>query len=307
MIKKYILLLLITVMVLNISVKNIESINVVKNSDFDLSFSVLSDIHKNLGHLQDTIEDLNDINPHLDALVLNGDTVDEGLAYEYDEIKEVLNDYSEKLPKKIIKNIGNHEWYEYRLENETQEDVNKRLNMFLEFAGRDKIYSDNVVKGYHFITLGADNSNLDEYRDGHVSNEELNWFKSTLEKYYEEGKPMFVFIHEPLEMHLFTINKVTIDKHNEIRDILKKYSNVILFTSHTHLKPNENYDKTMPCPVFNTGSVTSNYVEDLNSDWGFKQDGSFNNGLYVEVKDNKVTIKARNFKDKVWIYEKEIF
>jgi len=271
-----------------------------------LSFSVLSDIHKNSSHLQDAIEDLYNINPELDALVLNGDTVDEGLDYEYEEIKDILNDYSDKLPKEIIKNIGNHEWYEYRLENETQADVNKRFNMFLEFAGRDKIYSDNLVKGYHFITLGADNSNLNEYRGGHVSNEELNWFKSTLERDYEKGKPIFVFIHEPLEMHLFTINRVTIDKHNEIRKILKKYPNVILFTSHTHLTPNENFDKTMPCVTVNTGSVNSNYVEDKNSDWGFKEDGSINNGIYVEVKENKVTISARNFKDKVWIYEKEV-
>lgn len=87
-IKKYVLLLVIIIAAVLIgSGQSIESVNITKKSAVDLSFSVLSDIHKNSSHLQDAIEDLYNINPELDALVLNGDTVDEGLDYEYEEIR----------------------------------------------------------------------------------------------------------------------------------------------------------------------------------------------------------------------------
>ena len=58
--------------------------------DGNLTFSVLGDVHGNINSLQDAIKDLNTINPHMDALILNGDTVDQGKEEQYNSVKEVI-------------------------------------------------------------------------------------------------------------------------------------------------------------------------------------------------------------------------
>jgi 3',5'-cyclic-AMP phosphodiesterase len=45
-------------------------------SNADLAFAVLGDVHGNMSNLKEAIKDLHKINPGMNALVLNGDTVD---------------------------------------------------------------------------------------------------------------------------------------------------------------------------------------------------------------------------------------
>jgi len=45
----------------------------------DLAFAVLGDVHENIDSFQEAIDDLHTINPGMDALVLNGDAVDQGI------------------------------------------------------------------------------------------------------------------------------------------------------------------------------------------------------------------------------------
>jgi len=47
--------------------------------DVDLDFAVLGDVHENIDSFQAAINELYTINPGMDALVLNGDTVDQGI------------------------------------------------------------------------------------------------------------------------------------------------------------------------------------------------------------------------------------
>lgn len=79
----------------------------------DLTFAVLGDVHGNIPSFQDAIEDLHNINPSMDLLVLNGDTVDQGKEESYVSIKDAISKNKNFLPKTIIKNIGNHEFYDY--------------------------------------------------------------------------------------------------------------------------------------------------------------------------------------------------
>ncbi len=52
----------------------------------------------------------------MDALVLNGDVVDQGLDEQYDSVQKTLNKNKDLLPQTIIKNIGNHEFFDYNIE-----------------------------------------------------------------------------------------------------------------------------------------------------------------------------------------------
>ena len=59
-------------------------------SDGNLTFSVLGDVHGNTDSFQEAINDLYTINPSMDALVLNGDTVDQGIEEQYASIKRIF-------------------------------------------------------------------------------------------------------------------------------------------------------------------------------------------------------------------------
>lgn len=275
----------------------------------DISFAVLSDIHNNDSNFQDAINDLHNINSNLDALILNGDSVDQGLDEQYDNIKNVLSKNEDKLPDKIIKNIGNHEYYNYSEDINTEAGVKDLINKYLDFSGEDKIYHDTWIKGYHFISLGSDDTGVDKinYTSACVSDEQINWLKETIKDKYEKGRPIFVFFHQPIDMNFFNLDVSGVDKNDEIKNILKEYPEVVLFSSHTHITPDKEVDDSKDIIMVNTGSVNSNYVTDEKDERGFSENKSLSNGIYVEVKENKVNIKAMNFKNNIYIYERELF
>ncbi len=303
--KKVILFcIIICIVLLFIGVKN----NTEKEYNADLSFIVLSDIHGNTKKFKNAIDDLYRVNSNVDALILNGDTVDQGIEEQYNYIESALYKSAKKLPNVVIKNMGNHEYYDYSCKKDTKENVNERLKRYIEFSGEEKIYHDTWIKGYHFISLGSDNNGIDKvnYTRGCISDKQIEWLKETVEEKYEEGRPIFIFLHQPIDMNFFGLNDTGVDKNDEIKNILLKYPEVILFTSHTHKTPNDVEDKANQLIEINTGSVNSNCIEDVNAEDGFKEEKSYSNGIYVEVTDKNVTVKARDFVSKQWIYTREL-
>ena len=303
--KKVILFsILICIILIFIGLKN----NNKRECTADLSFVVLSDIHGNTKKFKDAIDDLYRINSTIDALVLNGDSVDQGIEEQYRTVKSALYKSSKKLPDIIIKNIGNHEYYDYECKKDTEENVSERIKRYMEFSGEEKIYHDTWIKGYHFISLGSDNNGVDKvnYTRGCISGEQIVWLKETIGENYEEGMPIFIFLHQPLEMNFFGLNDAGVDKNEEIKNILLKYPEVILFTSHTHKTPNDVEDKANELIEINTGSVNSNCIADESCEEGFKEDKSYSNGVYVEVTGHDVTIRVRDFVDEKWIYTRDI-
>lgn len=129
------------------------------SSHSDLSFAVLGDIHEDTEHLQEAIRDLHSINPAMDVFVLNGDTVDQGIENQYASINKVLLRNQSLLPKTVLKNIGNHEFFDYTIEENSPEEVQTFIHRYLEFAGEEKVYHDTWIKNYHFISLGSEDGN----------------------------------------------------------------------------------------------------------------------------------------------------
>lgn len=271
----------------------------------DLAFAVLGDIHGNTASFQVALRDLHAINPGTQALILNGDTVDQGLTEQYNSIKKTLVKNKAFLPPDIIKNIGNHEFFDYEVEVNSPAEVKTFINRYLEFAEEEKVYHDTWLKGYHFISLGSEDGNsetLDSIR-AYISVDQQNWLKERLTEKYEKGKPIFVFLHQ----HLNTDSSkgwVGTDQGREITDILSQYPEVILFTSHTHRPLDETSVNTdPPFTMVHTGAVHYTIVPDSQ---GGRTRESLINGLYVEVKDNQITVRGRDSKNHAWIFEKEI-
>lgn len=271
-----------------------------------LTFGVLGDIHSNEDSLKKAIEDFHDIDPKMNLLILNGDTVDQGKEESYTSIKNIINKNKDLLPEIVIKNIGNHEFYDYEAGTNSAEQVKTFINRYLEFAGEEKVYHDKWVQGYHFISLGSEDGNsktTDSVR-AFISDTQQKWLKDKLAEKYQKGKPIFVFLHQ----HLNNGNTgwIGVEQSKEVRKILSKYPEVILFTSHTHSDlSNTSILLKQPFTMVHTGAVSYTIVYDNKLEGGRKRE-PYIKGLYIEVDGNKVSVNGRNIKEKEWIFNKEI-
>ncbi|MFW2490328.1 metallophosphoesterase [Clostridium chromiireducens] len=279
-----------------------------KVPDVDLAFAVLGDVHENIDSFQESINDLYKINPGMDALVLNGDTVDQGIEKQYDSVKKTINKNKDLLPKIIIKNIGNHEFFNYDIEVNSPEQVQTFINRYLEFAEEDKVYHDTWVKDYHFISLGSEDGNSETMNSitAFISEEQQKWLKEKLAEKYQKGKPIFVFLHQPLNSGNGANSWVGVKQSDQVKEILSKYPEVILFSSHTHRDLDENsVVLNQPFTMVHTGAVHYTIIPDQGSEGGRRRE-PYIKGLYIEVNGDKVVIQGRNIKDKQWIFTKEI-
>ncbi|MDU5108100.1 metallophosphoesterase [Clostridium sp.] len=280
---------------------------VVEITNPDLAFGVFGDVHENINHFQKAIDDFYKINPNMDALILNGDNVDQGIDEQYDSMNKILEKNKDLLPEIIIKNIGNHEFFDYNIETNSKEEVQGFINNYLEFAGEEKVYHDKWIKDYHFISLGSEDGNSETMNSvtAFLSKEQLDWLKEKIAEKYEKGKPIFVFLHQQLE---YPNSKwVGVQQEEELRNILSEYPEAILFSSHTHRDLSDNsisLDK--PFTIVNTGAVHYTLVIDEYEERGIRREDEYISGIYVEVTGNTVTIKARDIKEKQWRYNIEI-
>lgn len=297
----------------NTSKENKKEINSVKAKESDdspgskkdtLTFSVLGDVHGNAGRLDNAINDLHSVNEDMDAMILNGDNVDEGLLKQYDAINYILSEDAKLLPKTVIKNIGNHDYYDYARGQNNEKDVENFKNLYYNFSGEKSVYHDKWIKGYHFISLGSESGNTKDVGgvNAYLSEKQLSWLKSKLEENHENGKPIFVFLHQHLCTSIKGWNGII--QKNKLIKILSEYPEVILFTSHTHVMLT--VDNVKPYQRFTTAHTGSVHYAIEPEGYSLKRLYEESQGLYVEVKGNKTTIKGRDFIRKSWIFSKEV-
>ncbi len=292
----------------NIPTTNSEDINTDDDvTKYDLSFAVFGDIHDNETDFQDAIDDIKSTDVLLDALVLNGDTVDQGIDSQYETITSVLDNNKDKLPDKIIKNIGNHEFYNYENSNKSGEDVNEKIQKYLNFAHEEKVYHDTWINGYHFISLGSEDGNslTCNATTAYISNEQIKWLKEKLAENYEKGRPIFIFLHQPIVLNWGwgDINGTNVSP--ELNNILSQYPESILFNSHTHKQMSDECLNTANnYTAAQTGAIS--YTLFINSDSTLSRDYSYINGLYITVSGNDVTIRGRDLKNHNWIFSKDL-
>lgn len=275
------------------------------NSRLRMSFAVLSDIHDDTTKLDNAFQDLHNIDPNYSAVIFNGDTVDQGLQPQYDDISNLLKKDKALLPKKVIKNIGNHEYYDYNHGENDDAYAKTFTDRFLTFAGKSKPYFDSWVNGYHFISLGSEKCytpDMDNNVEAFLSDAQLNWLKQELADKYRKGKPIFVFLHQPLANSVLgsTVCTNTIKQDKQLRDILSQYPEVVFFNSHTHhyLNVPGNFVQ-QGFAMIDTSSVHRPVRYDANNN-EVNVDGT-SQGVFVQVYNDKVVLKGREFSTNTWI------
>ena len=133
----------------------------------------------------------------------------------------------------------------------------------------------------------------------------LRWLDETLKK-DTDGKPVFLFLHQPM---LNTVSGSStsegwagISNHKELKSVLDKYPNVIMFNGHTHwILDSDNcmFDGNgKTATIFNTASVAYLW-HSYDVPTGERMTGS--EGYYIRVYEDKIAVLGRNFVTGEWV------
>ena len=135
-------------------------------------------------------EDIENSKIDFDSMLIVGDLSELGDAASYDILWETL----EKSPiEKILLSTGNHD-IRLDYENQTKLIMGKAAE-YLDTTIEKPYYSYDV-NGYTFIVLGSDEW---AFEKAVISEEQLAFIDSELERATKDGKPAFVVCHQPLE------------------------------------------------------------------------------------------------------------
>lgn len=271
----------------------------------NIAFSVIGDVHTDTVHLENAIKDLHEVNSAADLMVMNGDTVDNGVPDQYTFIKNTLNINKALLPQILIRNIGNHEFFDYSKTSPlTAEESNTHISRYLEFSGEEKVYHDRWIKGYHFISIGSERTNTADVGSvtAYISQDPLKWLEDKLAEGYKSGRPIFVFFHQPISSTPPSQQAgwISTKQNVEVFNILAKYPEVVLFSSHTHtylVSDNMVYLK-QPFTALYTGATHGPLKTDEKGVRGYSDESQ---GVYAEIADGKLSIKGRDFGKKAWV------
>jgi 3',5'-cyclic AMP phosphodiesterase CpdA len=279
-----------------------------------LSFFLLSDTHISVGESSMTdklhwaLQDITSFESKVEAVIFGGDLTDFGRASDYALLKKILNQY--ELPQ-VYGNMGNHDYYDVWLNSRGafaadtvpngKTDAQSR-ERFQTFFGYQKPYNDFWVNGVHLILVSQE-AYVEEKPDvgegAWYSDEQLAWLKETM-KNHEDGKPAFVFIHQPLPDPGLNGRSHQLIRAKEFRSILKPYKNVFVFSGHTHrnfVGDNSHYNTQNTFHWFinsSVGRIRSNEPGGISK---------FAQGLYVQVYEDRVVLRGREFSNRTWISE----
>ncbi len=268
---------------------------VFENSDECLmSFVALADTHTretkiNTFYLECGLNDIANSEEEFDALLIAGDLTEFGDGISYNALWDKL-DNSVFADKPILLATGNHD---IRLAYEAQ------TAMIMQKAGEyldmdiNKPYYSYDVNGYTFIVMGSDERQLEK---AIISDEQLEFLDSELERATRDGKPAFVVCHQPLaDTHGLPEvweNGDLGEDSSDVFDVLVKYENVFYINGHLH---DGVYENSLEVFDEENGVYSINLpAYGRENDYGaFLQPGL---GDYVEVYADRVVFTARDFR-----------
>ncbi|MFC4102725.1 LamG-like jellyroll fold domain-containing protein [Paenibacillus xanthanilyticus] len=270
----------------------------VKRADGNnLVFPVISDIHINgsvraSSKFKATMEQINAIAPDYDALISVGDLTDNGTSAEYDELMSIYNGLKQPNAQHLFA-IGNHDYYGSATPQAAQ-------SLFKSKTGMDGLYYDRWLNGYHFIVIGSE----DRATNGTLSDAQIEWLDAKLAENASPNKPIFVFFHQHISN---TVYGSDLWGHTQnaakLYSTLAKYPQAITFSGHSHYvldDPRTAHQRDFTSfgtaairyPELEPGKVQGNHPTD-----------DITQGYIVEVRDDKVLVKRRDFHANAWTGE----
>ena len=265
-----------------------------------LNFTVLSDSHiecNNFARYQVFVRALQNVKKNKsgnDAIIFLGDNTMNGQIIEnllFHGAASMLLGGENILPALGNHDIGNGEGDYKTLQN-------RWYDYTAAFFGRqlEHPYYYEVVDGCYFIVLGMEAQGVYEM---YISDEQFAWLNGVLEKAAQSGKPAFIFSHYPANDVVDAKGEAT----SRLTDMLAQYNeehDIVSFVGHTH----------MPLYLFwsfhNDDGYPEIYLPRLTELAGggdneiYKESGI---GIEVEVYENEVCVRGRDFYNGEWRYD----
>ncbi len=300
----YKLIALIMTLFIHFPVGEMESYSATYD-DASLVFTVLSDVHIE-GNNEDRFarfgEGLADINSakRNDALIFLGDNTMNNQVVELGAFYELLTEHI-TIPN-ILMVTGNHDLCPSDYNTGDYEDLRDRFfeykNEYIKAQYDDSVYYSYEIDGYKFIVLGTE-SDAGVQED--ISDEQFAWLESELKSAEESEKPVFIFNHFPLNhtwADVWTEGHIGEDS-DRLHEILKNSKNqIVYFSGHLHMGLYDNQVSYVNEEHITYISVPS-FGSDNNVGDAHIQDTGM--GMYVEVYEDKVIVRIRNFAEHKWM------
>lgn len=275
-----------------------------KNEDPELVFSVLSDVHMEGNNLErfnlfgEGIRDVNSATRN-DALVFLGDNTMNGQNIEHTFFYGLLDRYNHI--ENVLITSGNHDLCP---SEQNSGDYNTQANQFISFHNTfleeniEKAYYSREINGYKFIVLASESdAGVQQY----LSVEQLLWLENELDSAESLGNPVFIFNHYPLNHTWpFVWTEGHVGLESELLHLLMRKSNnqIVYFSGHLHMGLNDN-----EVSYVNEENITYISVPAFGADNNVGnadiQDKGM--GLYVEVYEDEILVRMRNYVEHEWM------
>ncbi|MBQ3094437.1 MAG: metallophosphoesterase [Clostridia bacterium] len=271
-------------------------------SSLRYTFQVLTDLHVSSdlpAHIPNLKAALRDVAANAQnsiGIFTCGDNTDRGTQAQYDLLLATLAEMKNELTLPPIRfAIGNHdEVYGGTYDEEVQR--------FIANLGAPGLYYAVDLNGTRFLILGSE----EQSTAGTISDTQIAWVKNQLAQ-TDPTKPVFLFLHQPLKDTVsgtltWTGNAIQrwylgASASEKLHAVLKNYPNAVLFSGHTH----SSFDQLQPF-LYGEG-VGASFVNAASTAylWGDDNlDFQGSQGLYVEVYDDYVLVKGRDFTHGKW-------
>ena len=271
-----------------------------ENEGVLLNCAIVSDTHADTNIFRDRTNKLriayagiNESSEDIDVLLNIGDITNSGTRKDYRTQKQLERRYIKA--KHIVACMGNHDSW-----NESADpDYDEAVRLFLNYLKKkdinaDKVYYSTVIKGYHFICLATESLDLHENTPVY-SDTQLEWLDSELTKAEESGLPVFVLSHMPVNGHNGISSSALPARVGEILESHSAYGKPILFFSgHYHDFTPNIFDSEGNVYYINLPSL------EYNDDTEYDCNDKGGQGLTMEVYENRIILKARNFITDKW-------
>lgn len=278
-----------------------------------LTFTVLADVHLE-GNNEDKfnlfgegIRDINSAEKKSDALIFLGDNTMNGQVIESSALFGMLKEYNEI--ENVLMVAGNHELCPSDYNVGEYEDLRDRFlryyNAFTDIE-TETLYHSTTINGYRFIILGSE---ADAGLEQEISDEQFEWLENELKSAEENDNPVFLFNHWPL-------NNVWEDVWSEghigedsdrLYELLTQYDNrIFYFSGHLHMGLYEDKREVVTDGNITFVNVPAFGADNDDGDADIQEQGM---GFQVEVYEDEVIVRVRNFAEHKWMeieYEIEL-
>lgn len=265
-----------------------------------LNFSVISDAHiesTNPTRYKVFAQSLKDVTRNEsgnDAVIFLGDNTMNGQNLEnmlfHGTAKLILKD---QLVLSCMGNhdIGNGEGDYEKLQNRWYDYTKAAFGTELEHP-----YYYEVINGCYFIILATEAQTVHEMT---VTEAQFTWLEEVLSLAAESGRPAFVFCHYPSD-YAEDENGNATDRLTEMLAAYNEEHDLFSFVGHTHMPmylfwsfhTYDGFPETYLPRITSLGGSDDN---EIRADTGV--------GVVVEVYENEVAIRARDFYRGVWKYD----